>query len=74
MAKTIESFSEDLNIAFTNVHVTLEQWGLGEWKEYLVVRLPGKQESFIVLAHPDDKSDFADRLTALHKYTAEEES
>jgi hypothetical protein len=60
-------FSEDLNISMTEVHRLLEHWGLAGWREYLVVREPTKPESFIVLAHPSDKSDFADKLVRLHK-------
>lgn len=63
----MERFSEDLNISMTEVHRLLEHWGLKGWREYLVVRAAGKPESFIVLAHPSDKSDFADQLIQLHK-------
>jgi hypothetical protein len=67
MSDKMVRFSEDLNIAMTEVHTALGRWGLSGWREYLMVRLPDKVESFIVLAHPSDKSDFADQLVRLHK-------
>lgn len=67
MSDKMSRFSDDLNAAMTEVHDALKRWGLAGWREYLVVREPSKPESFIVLAHPSDKTDFADQLVRLHK-------
>jgi hypothetical protein len=67
MSDKMVHFSQDLNVVMTGVREALHRWGLTEWREYLVVRVPGKVNSFIVLAHPSDKSDFADQLVRLHK-------
>ena len=68
---TTNDLNEDLNVGMTEVHRTLEHYNLGEWQEYLFIRRAGCPDSFIVLAHPIDKSDFADRLIAFHKEQAE---
>lgn len=70
MQNKMEGFHDDLNVVMSQVHEVLEHWGLGAWKEYLVVRQPDRRESFVVLAHPSDKSDFADRLVELHRREA----
>lgn len=73
MDDKVEGFSQDLNVTFSEVRAVLDHWALTRgkgWQEYLLVRGPGKEDSFIVLAHPDDKSDFAERLVELHKSEA----
>jgi hypothetical protein len=59
--------NQDFNIYMTGIRGVLENWGSGDWQEYLVVRRRDKPESFIVLNHPSDKSDFADQLIRLHR-------
>lgn len=71
-SKKMESFSDDLNISMSEVRALLNHWGLKDWREYLVVRKPGKPESYIVLANPSDKSGFEEKLVALHAATAQE--
>jgi hypothetical protein len=60
-------------VGLTEVRKTLIHYNLAEWEEYLIVRRRGKEGSYIVLAHPSDKSDFQDRLVAFHKTEAERE-
>lgn len=69
---TREDLNEDLNVGMTEVRRTLEHYNLGKWQEYLLVRRPGRSGSFIVLAHPRDKSDFADKLIKFHREQAEQ--
>jgi hypothetical protein len=70
---TQRDLADDLSVGLTEVHKTLKHYNLGEWKEYLLVRQPGKEGSFIVLAHPSDKSDFQDQLVEFHKAEAQKE-
>ena len=74
MENKISNFNDDLSISLSDVRACLDHWGLKDWKEYLVVRCPGKEDSYIVMANPADKSDFADRLVELHKQVAKEAS
>ena len=46
-------------------------WGLGSWNEYIVVREPQQPNSYLVLAHPADQTDFAERLIDFHKAEVE---
>jgi hypothetical protein len=71
MSAKMGDFKDDLDVVMSEVRAVLEHWGLGAWKEYLLVRQPEKPESFVVLAHPSDRSDFADKLIALHRKEAE---
>lgn len=64
---TRQDLNEDLNVGMTEVRRTLEHYNLGEWQEYLFVRRRGEPNSFIVLSHPRDESDFAEKLIAFHK-------
>lgn len=68
---TTNDLNEDLNVGMTEVRRTLEHYNLGEWQEYLLIRQRGSRNSYIVLAHPRDKSDFADKLIAFHAEQAE---
>lgn len=63
---TTEDLNKDLNVGMAEIRRTLKHYNLGEWKEYLIVRQPGKPGSYIILTHPSDKSDFPDRLLTLH--------
>ena len=78
MSDKVKSFGEDLNVALSEVRAVLNHWNLrrdadsGQWNEYLVVRVPGKPDSFVVLEHPEDKSGFAEKLVAFHKSEAAE--
>lgn len=62
-----ETLLGDLSVGMTAVRETLEQSGMGDWEEYLVVRRPGKEENYVILSHPEDQSDFPDRLRDLHR-------
>jgi hypothetical protein len=70
---TRQDLNEDLNVGMTEVRRTLEHYHLGEWQEYLLVRRKGCPNSFIVLAHPRDKSDFDEKLIAFHKEQSRKE-
>jgi hypothetical protein len=70
---TERDLQDDLSVGLTEVRKTLIHYNLAEWEEYLIVRRRGKEGSYIVLAHPSDKSDFQDRLVAFHKAEAERE-
>lgn len=70
----MEDFNEDLSIALTEVRNVLDHWGLKDWREYLVVRRPARDGSYIVLANPNDKSDFQESLVEFHKKQVECES
>lgn len=70
---TQQDLNEDLNVGMTEVRRTLEHHNLGEWQEYLLVRQVGRPNSFIVLAHPRDKSDFDEKLIAFHKEQSRKE-
>lgn len=78
MDNKLGAFGKDLNVVFSGVRAVLDHWGLkrdadsGQWNEYLVVRVPGKPDAFVVLEHPDDKSRFADKLVVFHKSEAAE--
>ena len=71
---TTTDLAEDLSVGLTEVRKTLDHYNLRKWKEYLLVRQPGKRGSFIVLAHPSDKSDFQERLVEFHMAEAQKET
>jgi hypothetical protein len=52
-------------LAFALVGAEMQE---GSWQ--LLVRQPGKTGSFVVLAHPSDKSDFQERLIKFHQEQA----
>lgn len=64
---TTRDLSDDLSVGLTEIRKTMRHYKLTEWKEYLMIRKPGCEGSFIVLAHPADDSNFADRLVEFHK-------
>ena len=70
---TQQDLAADLGIVMTEVRRTLDHYKMGHWQEYLVIRQQGKPGSFVVLAHPADKSDFQDRLVRFHEQEANDE-
>lgn len=70
---TTQDLNDDLSVGLTEIRKTLKHYNLSEWQEYLLVRQAGREGSYVVLAHPSDKSDFADRLVEFHKAEARKE-
>lgn len=66
----MEEFQDGLNEVMTDVRRFLDSAGLEDWQEYLIVRRFGKEQSFIVLANPRDKSTVANELIEWHKARA----
>lgn len=71
---TTQDLNDDLSVGLTEIRRTMKHYNLTEWREYLLIRRPGCEGSYVVLAHPTDKSDFADKLVALHRAEAKRES
>lgn len=60
-------FEQELDVALTLIHNMLEAYGLNGYREYLLIRKPGKPDSFIIRNLASDASDFPARLEALHR-------
>jgi hypothetical protein len=72
-SQKMDNFRTDLDIVMMEIREVLDHWGLKDWREYLVVRKP-LEGSFVVLAHPTDKTDFAEKLVVLHKQDADDKT
>lgn len=73
MART-KALDQDLCSGMTALGVALERHRMSQYDLYLLVRRRGHPENYILLKHPTDKGDFADKLLALHKAEAEKGS
>lgn len=70
----LTNFNDDVSVSLSEVRAVLDHWGLNDWQEYLLVRRPGKPNSYVVFANPKDTSDFQEQLIEFHKTQAEKDS
>jgi hypothetical protein len=67
MKNKTQKFNADLSVSLSDVRACLDHWGLTDWNEYLIVRKPNRKESYVIMANPNDRSAFADKLLELHQ-------
>jgi len=65
-----QNLHEDLELLMNEVHQTLRHYGLVGYQPYLIARIPGKPQSYIVEGQASDKGRFDLELIKFHQELA----